>query len=87
MITFDPIPNDLVGLTDFIDTIFFLEHDYETEKSLGANFEQLDYDSPYLLENMGSLTIVMMVYIALIPLIFLLSVLCWCNSKVKSWLM
>ena len=76
MITFDPVPDDFVNLVEFIDTIFFLRHDYEIEKSLGSNFEQLDYNSPYMLENMGSLTIVIIVEIALIPLILLFRVLC-----------
>ena len=85
MINFDPIPDEYTNLTEFIDEIFQLSHDYEIEKSLGARFESLDYDSPYLLENMGSMTIFLMLQLALIPFFILFSYLCVCSKKIKNW--
>ena len=73
MLTFDPIPDDYIPITDFIDNIFYLTHDYEIECSLGEKFEKLGYESPYLLENMGSMTIIIMLYLAFIPFFLLFS--------------
>ena len=73
MLTFDPIPDDYIPISGFIGDIFFIEHDYEIECGLGEKFEKLGYESPYLLENMGSMTIILMLQLALIPFFLLFS--------------
>ena len=85
MITFDPLPDDYIPIINFIGDIFYLSHDYEIEVSLGASFEALGYESPYLLENMGSMTLFLMLYIALIPFFFLFLFICRCKAKLRNW--
>ena len=85
MITFDPLPDDYIPVTNFIDEVFYLSHDYEIEESLGASFEALGYESPYLLENMGSMTLFLMLYIPMIPFFYLFILLCKCNPKMRNW--
>ena len=48
LVVFDPIP-----LEDQIDDLFSLEHREENE--LDSNFDQLGYETPYFVANLGSL--------------------------------
>ena len=45
----------------------------------------MGYESPYLLENMGSMTLFLMLYIALITFFFLFLFICKCNAKLRNW--
>ena len=81
MVTFDPVPD----LEPHIATVFSLTHDDEIEPDLGARFEAMGYETVFMLEAMGSLTFIIMLQLAVIPLFILGSICCVCSSKCRTW--
>ena len=63
--------------------MFGLEH--ENENELSTNFQQLGYETPYYVANLGSLLFILMLQLALIPVIILMSLLFKCCPKIHRW--
>ena len=76
MVTFDPVPD----LEPHIATVFSLTHDDEIEPDLGARFEAMGYETVFMLEVMGSLTLIIMLQLAIVPFFILGSICCVCSS-------
>lgn len=78
LVVFDPIP-----VEDEINELFELAH--EDDNELNTNFQQLDYETPYCVANLGSLLFIIMLQLALIPIIVSMALVLKCCPKVQRW--
>ena len=83
MIAFDPI-----DVQDQIEMIFTVNEEtqemQETYSSINDRFQELGYDSPFFLNNIGALIFVIMFQLVLIPLCILLWKCRFCHGKVRK---
>ena len=63
--------------------MFELEH--EDDNELNTNFQQLGYETPYCVANLGSLLFIIILQLALIPIIVLMALVLKCCPKVQRW--